>query len=81
MTENRVPGVVRDFRAVEGWGVIDAPSVPGGCFVHFSSIQGTGYQELAAGEAVTFTFEEPGFSQDGYAFRARKVWRNGRSSA
>ncbi len=34
-------GVVRWFNADEGWGVIDAPEVPGGCFVHFSFIDGT----------------------------------------
>jgi len=31
-------GTVREYDADEGWGVIDAPSVPGGCWVHFSAI-------------------------------------------
>jgi hypothetical protein len=36
------------FDAEEGWGVIEAPEVPCGCFVHFAGIQVTGYRELRA---------------------------------
>jgi cold shock protein len=68
-----VDGTVRWFAANEGWGVIDAPEVPGGCFVHFSSIEMPGYRELRSGQRVRFTFERPGFLQDGYAFRALAV--------
>lgn len=67
-------GVVKWFSAEEGWGVIAAPVVPGGCFVHFSTIQMLGYRELRVGQPVRFTFEEPGFLQDGCPFRALKVW-------
>lgn len=31
-------GVVREFHVDEGWGIIDGRSVPGGCWVHFSTI-------------------------------------------
>lgn len=72
--EDLTAGVVTSFDADEGWGVIEAPEVPGGCFVHFSSIQMTGYRELEAGQRVRFTFEQLGFLQDGYAYRAQAVW-------
>jgi cold shock protein len=67
-------GVVKWFSADEGWGVIEAPAVPGDCFVHFSSIRQPGYRKLHAGQHVRFTFEHPGFQQDGCAFRALEVW-------
>lgn len=65
-------GVVREFNADEGWGVIDGPDVPGGCWVHFSAIAADGYRQLTAGERVTFRAEAGG--QDGFGFRALKVW-------
>ena len=65
-------GSVRGFDADEGWGVIDGPDVPGGCWVHFSAIAGDGYGQLSAGERVSFHAEAA--SQDGFAFRAVKVW-------
>jgi CspA family cold shock protein len=69
-----VAGVVKWFDPDEGWGVIDAPQVPGGCFVHFSGIQMPGYRQLSAGQHVRFTFERPGFLQDGCPYRAVAVW-------
>ncbi len=69
--------MVRWFDADQGWGVIDAPEVPGGCFVLFADIQMTGYRQLQAGQHVRFTFERPGFLQDGYAYRALAVWPEG----
>lgn len=72
--KDRIPGTVRWFDGEEGWGVIDAPEVPGGCFVIFSNIVGVGYRNLEDGQEVAFTFEEPGFKQDGYNFRALQVW-------
>ena len=71
--ENGVAGVVKWFDADEGWGVIVAPEVPGDCFVHFSSIEGRGYRELRAGQHMRFTYQDPGFRQDGCRFRAVKV--------
>jgi CspA family cold shock protein len=72
-----VAGVVKWFDADEGWGVLTAPEVPGDCFVHFSFIEASGYRELRAGQRVRFTYEEPGFLQDGCPFRALRVWPEG----
>lgn len=74
MHKDRIPGTVRWFDCEEGWGVIDAPEVPGGCFVLFSSIVGAGDRSLDDDQKVMFTFEEPDFKQDGYDFRALEVW-------
>jgi cold shock protein len=65
-------GVVREFHPDEGWGVIDAPDVPGGCWMHFSAIAADGYREVAAGQQVSFRAEAA--EQDGFGFRAVKVW-------
>lgn len=70
-------GTVRVWNADEGWGVIDAAEVPGGCWAHFSAIVAGGYRELAEGQRVAFT-AEPG-PQDGYDFRAVQVWPEGTS--
>ena len=67
-------GVVRAFAPDEGWGVIDAPEVPGGCFVHFSNIEMDGYRALTAGQRVRFRYEHLGFLQDGCRYRALAVW-------
>ncbi|MEU4425756.1 cold shock domain-containing protein [Actinoplanes sp. NPDC024001] len=55
-----------------GWGVIDGPDVPGGCWVHFSAIATDGYRELTPGQQVWFRAEAA--RQDGFAYRAVKVW-------
>jgi CspA family cold shock protein len=68
-------GSVRTFDADEGWGVIDGPDVPGGCWVHFSAIAMDGYRELARGQHVSFCAEAA--SQDGFGYRAVKVWTGG----
>lgn len=68
----RHTGTVREFHADEGWGVIDAPGVPGGCWVHFSALRPGGLRSLTAGQTVTF--DAAPVQQDGYAFAASKVW-------
>ncbi|QCB49395.1 hypothetical protein E5720_10745 [Rhodococcus sp. PAMC28707] len=71
--------IVREFDAEEGWGVLDAPELPGGCWVHYSDIDGTGFRALTAGQLVNVEYEDllalygPGAQQDGYAFRATRV--------
>ncbi|MET8153487.1 MTH938/NDUFAF3 family protein [Actinoplanes sp. NPDC049668] len=65
-------GSVRSFDADEGWGIIDGPDVPGGCWVHFSAIAVEGYRELTRGQDVSFRAEAA--DQDGFAYRAVKVW-------
>jgi CspA family cold shock protein len=74
MDTGRMPsiGSVRAFDADEGWGVIDGPDVPGGCWVHFSAIAMDGYRELAQGQPVSFRAEAA--TQAGFAYRAVKVW-------
>lgn len=61
-------GVVREWHADEGWGVVDAPGAPGGCWAHFSSIATDGYRALQVGQAVDVDIEA--VDQEGYAFRA-----------
>jgi CspA family cold shock protein len=68
----RGAGTVRHFNADEGWGVIDGPDIPGGCWVPFWAIAGTGYRQLTAGRRVLFRAEPA--DQDGFAFRASRVW-------
>jgi CspA family cold shock protein len=70
-----VHGVVREWLGDEGWGVIEAPETPGGCWAHFSVIVMPGYHELVQGQGVTFTFDKA--VQDGFAFRATGVWPPG----
>jgi CspA family cold shock protein len=65
-------GVVREFRPAEGWGVVDGPDVPGGCWLHFSVIVMEGFRQLVVGQRVYFDAEAG--NQDGYNFRAVKVW-------
>jgi cold shock protein len=66
-----VEAVVREWHGEEGWGVLDSPETPGGCWAHFGSIQMEGYHELHRGQRVTLVWEEPG--QDGFPFRAVRV--------
>jgi cold shock protein len=65
-------GVVREYHLDEGWGVIDGTDVPGGCWVHFSAIASDGFAHLTAGQQVSFRAEAA--VQDGFLFRAVKVW-------
>ena len=65
-------GSVRTFFADEGWGVIDGPDVPGGCWVHFSALAVEGYRMLLPGQRVAFRAEA--VDQDGFAYRAVQVW-------
>ena len=65
-------GSVRKFDVDEGWGVIDGPDVPGGCWVHFPAIAMDDYRTLVRGQRVSFRAEAA--SQDGFAYRAVKVW-------
>jgi CspA family cold shock protein len=68
-------GVVRVWHDDEGWGVLDSPVTPGGCWAHFSHVLVPGYRRLAAGQLVTFGFEAA--QQDGYSFRATEAWPAG----
>jgi cold shock protein len=68
-----VDGVVVLWSDEEGWGAIASPEVDGEIWTFFSEIEGDGYQSLRLGQSVTFTYETPGFLQDGYPHRAVSV--------
>lgn len=70
-------GRVREWHDEEGWGVIDSPAAPGGCWTHFSVIEMDGYRALAAGGEVEVDVEAA--DQDGYAYRAVAVRVSGRA--
>ena len=72
--EGRGEAVVRFWLDEEGWGVLDSSATPGGCWAHFSAVESDGYRRLAAGESVDLEWERPGFDQDGYDYRALRVW-------
>jgi len=65
-------GIVREWDSDEGFGVINSPDTPGGCWAHFSSLAMDGYRSLTAGDHVTFTHEAA--SQDGFDYLAIRVW-------
>ncbi|HEU0288784.1 MAG TPA: hypothetical protein VFR22_17165 [Nocardioidaceae bacterium] len=71
----RASGVVRIWRAEDGWGVIDSPDTPGGCWASFVSVLVLGYRALEAGQSVEFDYEPA--EQDGFSFRAIEVWPEG----
>jgi CspA family cold shock protein len=64
-------GVVREWSDDEGWGVIDSPETPGGCWAHFTHLAMPGFHTLRPGQSVELTWEPAG--QHGYEFRAMKV--------
>jgi CspA family cold shock protein len=66
-----VRGIVRTWSAEEGWGIIDSPATPGGCWAHFSSLQMKGYRAAQPLQSVAFTFETA--EQDGFDYRAVEV--------
>jgi cold shock protein len=64
-------GTVRFWLGDEGWGVVDTPETPGGCWVHFSHVEIDGYRELIADANVDVEWEAA--EQDGYPYRAVRV--------
>ena len=86
-------GTVRVWHRDEGWGVIDSPETPGGCWAHFTHLWNDnppdhgpgevveisgGFREAFEGEPVDFEWEPA--NQDVYAFRAISVRPRGRSA-
>ncbi|MEU8725691.1 cold-shock protein [Streptomyces antimycoticus] len=68
-----VTATVREWSDEEGWGVLDSPETPGGCFGHSSDIRATGFRTLSPGQQVDLEWEAPGFTQDGYDYRAVSI--------
>ena len=73
-----VLGVVREFSAEQGIGVIEAPETPGGCWVHYSAVAVPGYKSLDAGQSV---HREPGRGQPGRLRLPRHSRLAGRNDA
>ena len=73
MGDERQPcrGIVRVWRNEEGWGVIDSPETPGGCWAHFSHLAIEGYRTLTPGQSVELAWQAA--VQDGYSYRAVRV--------
>jgi cold shock CspA family protein len=72
-----VAGTVKSWDDDAGWGVLSSPGVPEDLFAHFSAMESDEYVALRPGEAVEFEYIPcpwPG-GQDGYAYRAERVWR------
>lgn len=51
-------GEVKWFNNAKGWGFIVPENSNEDIFVHFSSIEGTGYKTLTAGQPVNFTLQK-----------------------
>jgi cold shock protein len=68
-----VTATVREWHDEEGWGVLNCPDTPGGCWGHFSAVETEGFRSLAPGQRVALQWEAPGFKQDGYDYRAVRI--------
>jgi CspA family cold shock protein len=51
-------GEVKWFNNTKGWGFIVPEQGGDDIFVHFSSVNGTGYKTLLAGQTVTFDLNQ-----------------------
>jgi CspA family cold shock protein len=51
-------GTVKWFNATKGFGFISPEDGTADVFVHFSSVEGTGYRELIEGQKVSFESEQ-----------------------
>ncbi len=68
---SRTIGTVREWHGELGWGVLDSPETPGGCWAHWSNIDGTGFGALTLGATVQLDWEHA--QQDGFSFRATRI--------
>jgi cold shock protein len=68
--------VVREWHDEDGWGVVDSPETPGGCWVHAAQVAVDGYRALTPGQEVELEHEAV-TDQDGYRFRAVRAWPKG----
>jgi len=64
-------GIVREWNALEGRGVIVSDETPGGCLVQRLQFALSGYRELTPGQTVAFAYEEA--DEEGYHYRASQV--------
>ncbi|MEK8170587.1 cold shock domain-containing protein [Streptomyces sp. M19] len=68
-----VIATVREWNDEAGWGVLDCPETPDGCFGHYSDIQAPGFRALSPGQQVDLVWEALGCKQDGYDYRAVSI--------
>ncbi len=68
----RTTGTVREWHDDLGWGLLDSPDTPGGCWAHSSSLEPTALRGPVVGSDVTFDFEMG--APDEHHFRAVRVW-------
>ena len=66
-----VRGVVREWHHEEGWGVLDSPETPGGCWVLYAMIDMPRPVSVDVGQEAWFSYEEG--PQDGFDWRAIRV--------
>ena len=65
-------GTVRQWMDEDGWGVIDVPDLPGGCWAEASVVEGLdGTSTLRAGQTVDVEWTAPG--PEGYEAKAVRV--------
>ena len=64
-------GVVREWNADQGWGVLNSDETPGGCWVHCSALSMAGDHRALPGQRVIFTYRPA--TQDGFDFQALDV--------
>lgn len=69
-------GTVQAWHDDQGWGVVESPETPGGCWVHFSAVAVAGDRSLTPGQPVRLEWL-PARDQDGYRFVAVRVWPDG----
>ena len=71
-------GVVRLWTE-DGWGDIDSPQTPGGCWALWVHVMVPGVRKLASGQQVELEWEVPG--HDGYDHRECARGLSGRSQS
>lgn len=71
MSDGACVAVVSRWLDVEGWGVLDAPQLPGGCWVHANAIDAVERRGLTPDSSVTVWWSR--LKQDGYQFQADRV--------
>ncbi len=60
-----VTAIVREWSDEEGWGVLDSAETPGGCFGHYSDIQGAAFRTLSPGKKSISSGKRPASSRTG----------------
>lgn len=70
-----VEGVVREWHPEQGVGGHRRPRHPGWVQAHFSHVAIDGYRTLVRGQVVALEWETA--DQDGFRYRARRLWPTG----